>query len=155
MRSELNLFSVPPVQVSIEDGQWNEVLPLTSLNGGSSTSIDFVKGASAENFYDLSKTLLYVKCKITKADGSAIPSGRKVAPVNNALGSLFTQVEVSLNGERVSSSSLNYAYKAYLETHLGHSKEAKNSRLSSQFYMLDSNLSITNPKPQNPKTPLQ
>lgn len=148
MHSELNLFSQPPVQVSIEDGQWSEVSPLTSLNGGTSKTIEFLKGASADDFYDLSKTLLYVKCLITKADGSEVPDGKRVAPVNNLLSSMFSQVDVSLNGERVSSASLNYGYKAYLETHLGHSKEAKTSRLSSQLYVRDSNLSISDPKPQ-------
>ena len=150
MRNELNLFSMPPVQVSIEGGQWTEVVPLTSLNGGSTTTIEFVKGASADHFYDLSKTLFYVQCKITKADGGEVGGEDLVSTANNTLATMFNQVEVSLNGERVSSASLNYPYKAYLETHLGHGKEAKSSRLSAQFYQNDSNLGVNEPKPSKP-----
>ena len=156
MRNELNLFTLPPVQVSIDGGRWGEVVPLTSLNAGSRTVIEFVKGASAEHYYDLSKTLLYVKCKITKANGKDVEEGKKVAPVNNTLASIFNQVDVWLNSELVSSSSSNYAYKGYLETHLGSSKDAKNGRLSAHMYTQDSNLGEVDPDPEldgagNPK----
>ena len=147
MQSELDLFKAPPVQVSVEGSQWVEVAPLTSLNGGSTSTIEFVKAASAEHFYDLSKTLFYVKCKITKADGSDVGAMSKVAPVNNALASMFSQLDVTLNAERVASTSLNYPYKAYLETHLGSNKEAKSSILSGQLYLQDSNLSVNDPTP--------
>ena len=89
MRGELNLFNTPPVQVSVEGGQWVEVSPITSLNGGATTTIEFVKTASADHFYDLSKTLLCVKCKITNSDGSPIDANKKVAPANSTLATVF------------------------------------------------------------------
>ena len=146
LRSELNLFSQPPVQLSIDGGRWGEVVPLTSLDAGSRTVIEFVKGASAEHYYDLSKTLLYLKCKITKGDGSSLGNGAKVAPVNNTLGSVFSQADVWFNSELVSSSSSHYAYKSYLEAHLGSSKDVKNGRLSAAMYTEDSNLDEIDPE---------
>ncbi|MCB2621752.1 hypothetical protein KQ786_15240, partial [Listeria monocytogenes] len=72
---------------------------------------------------------MYVRCKITRADGSNLvhedvlnQAGdivtRKdvVAPVNNFLHALFNQVDVSLNDKLISSSAGSYAYRAYIET---------------------------------------
>ena len=48
--------------------------------------------------------------------------------------SLFSQVDVSLNGTLVTPTTNTYAYRAYIETLLSHGAEAKNSQLTSALW---------------------
>ena len=86
-KSELDLFSVPPTQTSIESASFVEYHPFSSLSGGA--PIDIEVGSSGEDYIDLNDSQLFVRCKIVKADGSAIGAAEKVGFVNNALNSLF------------------------------------------------------------------
>ena len=49
-----------------------------------------------DDYMDLSKTILMVGAKVTKADGTNLDVGEKVGIVNNFLHSLFKQVDVFL-----------------------------------------------------------
>ncbi|KAK2171894.1 hypothetical protein NP493_1005g00001 [Ridgeia piscesae] len=51
--------------------------------------------------------------------------------------SLFSQVDVSLNGTVVTPSTNTNAYRAYIETLLSHGAEAKNSQLTSAMWYKD------------------
>ena len=143
MRAELDLFSYLPTQLSVEKGYWKDHHPISSLQ--SSAPIEFVDSGSGEDFVDLTNTLLYINGSVKNGDGSQVVGTTAVAPVNNLLHSLFNQVDVLFNGVRVASSSMNYAYKSYIETHLNYSKDAKESRLSAQLYTCDNNLSVEEP----------
>ena len=48
--------------------------------------------------------------------------------------SLFSQVDVSLNGTFVTPSTNTYPYRAYIKTLLSHGAEAKNSQLTSVLW---------------------
>ena len=60
-----------------------------------------------------------------------------VGPVNNWVHSLFSQVDVSLNGTLVTPSTTTYSYRAYIETLLSHGKEAKDTQLNSVLWRKD------------------
>ena len=83
---------------------------------------------------DAANTQLYVKAKISRADGAAIAADAQVGPVNLFLHSLFSDVEVSLNETPVTSLNNTYAYRAYIETLLSYGSTAKQSQLTSQLY---------------------
>jgi hypothetical protein len=57
-----------------------------------------------------------------------------VVPVNNFLHSLFSQVDVSLNGTLITRSTNTYAYRVYIETLLSYGSEAKSSQLTSALF---------------------
>ena len=57
---------------------------------------------------------MYVKAKITAQDGSNIADDAEVGPVNNFLHSLFSHIDISLNGTLVTSSTNTYPYRAYI-----------------------------------------
>ena len=69
-----------------------------------------------EDYVDLSKTILVVRAKVTKADGTDLDADEKVGIVNNFLHSLFKQVDVFLKQKQVTEAMRTYAYRAYLET---------------------------------------
>ena len=136
-KSEVDLFSVPPTQLSLEKGRWIDYRPLSSVENPDS-AINFLI-AGTDEYLDLSKTILVVEGKITKEDGKPISGSEQssVAPVNNFLHSLFKQVDVYLNGKQVTPAMGTYAYRSYIETLLNYDVSAKESQLSSALYFKD------------------
>ena len=96
VKSELNLFTVPPTQNSIVDSRIVEHQPLASLDSGG--PIEFLIPVSGDDYLDLANTMLHVQVKVTRADGDDLLLAHPVGPVNNWQHSLFSQVDVYLNG---------------------------------------------------------
>jgi len=87
MKSELDLFAVPPTQTSIQQAEWVEDQPLTSILGGAPTEFDVI--GSGEDYLDLTKVMLYVRAKVTQANGNNLAEYSTSAPVNLLLHSMF------------------------------------------------------------------
>jgi len=134
-KSELDLFSVPPTQTSMEQGSWVEYHPITSVTEGS--PIEFDVNASGEDYIDFANTMLYVKVKLTAANGNDLAADAAVAPVNLFLHSMFSQVDVALNGTLITASTNTYPYRAMLETLLSYGEDAKKSQLTSALFYKD------------------
>ena len=137
-KSEVDLFSVPPTQLSLEKGRWIDYRPLSSVENPDSAITFLIAGT--DEYLDLSKTILYVEGKILKGDDDTPLSGggqTNVVPVNNFLHSLFKQVDVYLNGKQVTPAMGTYAYGSYIETLLNYDVSAKKSQLSSALYFKD------------------
>ena len=79
----------------------------------------------------------YVRAKVVRGVGTDIADDAPVAPVNNWLHSLFSQVDVHLNDTLVTPSSNTYPFRAYVETLLSYGAEAKKTQLSSQLWYKD------------------
>ena len=136
-KSEIDLFSVPPTQQSLERGRWIDYAPLSSVENTDSPINFLVTGT--DEYIDLSKTILTVTGKIVKVNESVLAgaSQASVAPVNNFLHSLFKQVDVYLNGKQVTPAMGTYPYRAYIETLLNYDVSAKESQFSSALYYKD------------------
>ena len=137
-KSEVDLFSVPPTQQSLERGRWIDYAPLSSVQNPDSAITFLIAGT--DEYIDLSKTILTVKGNIMKKDGTTKLAGggqSNVAPVNNFLHSLFRQVDVYLNGKQVTPAMGTYAYRSYIETLLNYDVSAKESQFSSALYYKD------------------
>jgi len=134
VHSSLDLFSVPPTQTALEEGQYIEHHPLATLAVGA--PIEFSVQTTGE-YIDLARVHLHIKAKITKPDGSAFAAGEDVAPVNNWLHSLFSQVDVSLNDTLITPSENTYPYRAYFEKLLSYGQEAKESHLTTSLFYRD------------------
>ena len=135
MKSELDLFAVPPTQTSIEHGGWIEHQPITSLVSGG--PIEFVVPGAGDAYIDLANTYLLVRAKVFRGVGTDIADDTRVAPVNNWLHSLFSHVDVHLNDTLVTPSSNTYPFRAYVETLLSYGAEAKKTQLTSQLWYKD------------------
>ena len=136
-KGEIDLFSVPPTQQSLERGRWIGYAPLSSVENTDSPINFLVTGT--DEYIDLSKTILTVTGKIVKDNESVLDgaSQANVAPVNNFLHSLFKQVDVYLNGKQVTPAMGTYPYRAYIETLLNYDVSAKDSQFSSALYYKD------------------
>jgi len=134
-KSELDLFSVPPTQTSMEQGSWVEYHPLTTVTEGS--PIEFDISGTGEDYIDFANTMLYVKAKVTANDGTNLAADAAVGPVNLFLHSLFSQVDISLNGTLITASTNTYPYRAMLETLLTYGEDAKRSQLTTSLFYKD------------------
>ena len=134
-KSELDLFTVPPTQTSIESGGWVEYNPISSLADG--VPIEFVVSGSGQDYIDLANTQLYVRAEIVQGDNTAIDNTHHVGPINLLLHSLFSEVDFKLNDTLISSTNNTYPYRAYIETLLSYGPAAKTSQLTSALYYKD------------------
>lgn len=134
-KEELELFSVPPVQVTINDDVLVAYHPLATLSDGA--PIEFVVPGAADCLLDLSQSYLHIRCKVVKDTSTALVATSAVAPVNLLLHSLFSQCDCELNGKQVSNSDNGYAYRSYIETLLTYGGDAVNSHLSTQMWEKD------------------
>lgn len=135
IKSELDLFKTRPTQTSIESSQWIEYKPITSISEDS--PIEFIVPGSGEEYIDLSPTILHLKVRLQTSKAEKIKDDTLVVPVNNFLHSLFNQVDVFLNQKPVSPPNNSYAYRAYIETLLNYSEEAKMSHLTTSLWYDD------------------
>ena len=131
-KSELDLFSVPPTQTSMEHGSWIKYHPLTTVTDGS--PIEFDVSGSGNDYVDFANTKLHVKAKVTRENGTDLAANAAVGPVNLFLHSLFSQVDISLNGTLITSSTNTYPYRAMIETLRSYGMDAKTSQLTSALY---------------------
>lgn len=139
MLSQLDILTVPDTQSSLEDGVWSIVQPNPDFERG--TIIFNIPGN--DTYLDLAETELLITCSIRKEDASdgtkstPITNTDKIGPVNNFLGSLFSQAQVSLNDKLVENTNDLYAYRSYLENLLNYDDGAKKSFLQNQMFFKD------------------
>jgi len=126
VKSELDLSAVPPTQTSLEHGHYVEHRSQSSLMDG--TPVEFC--TSEDGNIDLANLLLYVRASVVTSNGEELAADAHVAPANNWLHSLWSQVDLSLNNVLVTQSSNTYPYRAYTETLLSFGPAATNSQLS-------------------------
>ena len=74
-KSELDLFSVPPTQISLEKGHWIDHQPVSSVTDGG--VITFLSPGT-EDYVHLARTILVVRAKVTKPDGTNLGADEKV-----------------------------------------------------------------------------
>ncbi|CAC5415722.1 unnamed protein product [Mytilus coruscus] len=133
--SELSLFNLPPYQSAVEQVYFQEVRPTSQLSGN---IIDMeITGNHGMEYVDLKRSKLYVKAKIVKGNGESLTENEYVGPVNLFLQSMFSQVEVTMQGKLVTSSTSHYPYKSMIQTLLSYGGGAKKTQLTSQLWLKD------------------
>ncbi|XP_046381460.1 uncharacterized protein LOC124152541 [Haliotis rufescens] len=133
---ELDLFSTPPTFTGVEKFYYVNYRPTSQITTDTSP-VEFNISNQGIDYIDLQRTKLYVRAKITKSDGKSLVEDEQVAPVNLWLHSLWSQVDLTLNGKLVTSSSNLYPYKSYHKRILNASNDTKQSSLQAQLYYKD------------------
>ena len=137
--SDLDLFLTPPTNSGVEQVEWVDYRPVNSV--GLNGTVEFRVPGSGMHYIDMKRTYLYVGGLPIDEDGEVFETAStdllaaKIAPANNILHSLWSQVDVTLNQKLVSSHTAHYAYKAMLESTLNYDKSAQESQMQSAgFY---------------------
>ena len=109
---ELDLHALPVTQKDIL-----KTIPITKTTNNAltdtTTSFDFTFEPSG-NYTDLNEASLYVEYTVVDGDGTDVTAADKAAPVNNVLHSIFSNVQMLINGEKVTGNYEQYPYKAYI-----------------------------------------
>ena len=87
--SQLDLFSVPPSQTSLEDGSFTEYHPVSVLTSTGPTK--FTISAENSNYIDLANSFLYVRASVTTSNGDDLAKTAEIAPECNFLHTLWSQ----------------------------------------------------------------
>lgn len=130
IKTELDLFAVPPTQNSVESGFIQCYRPVSALTNTS--PIEFIVPASTEEYIDLAHTSLHIIARIIP-----VAANQNVAPVNNFLHSMFSQVDVFINQRNICPPSSHYSYRSYIESLLNYGIEAKNTHLQNSMWYKD------------------
>ena len=134
-KSELELFTIPPHNVSMERGDYAVHKPLAQISH--STPLEFHVQASPNEYIDLGRTKLQLTLRIAKRSGEVLGQDARVTTANLLLHTLFSRVDCKLNGTLVTANVDTYPYKAYLETILSHGSASSKSWLQAELYEED------------------
>ena len=132
--SELNLWDLPSVQTSVTGVYFDEIRPLSQVSGESPFEFQ-ISGQNSADFLDLRNSQIYVRLKVTKADGTALTT-EKVGPANMFLQALFSTTEVTLQNKATITCNYN-PYRAYIPTLLNYGTDAVSSQLDTQLFFMD------------------
>jgi len=80
---------------------------------------------------------LYIRGKLTKADGTNLENTEFTAVTNNLLHSLFSQCSISLNGLTITQATELYNYRSYFDTLLTYGSDSAATHLTNAFWYLD------------------
>nr|CAD7194727.1 unnamed protein product [Timema douglasi] len=112
-----------------------ECKPITFVDNDA--QLDFFCPGDGEYYRDLSSIKLYLRIQLVKWDGTVVGAVNKIVCVNNLLNSLFSQINISLNETPITTSTDNYAYRAYLETLTIYVQDASDTHLVNGMWFLD------------------
>jgi len=145
---ELDLFDILPTQTASENMYKLDVRPMSLVSDGS--VVEFVMGGENRDYLCMKGSKLAVSLKLLHRDGTGLrkqeivvstglpkdgsKASEKAVPVNLCLHSLWNQVDVFINGYRMTQASDMYAYKAMIKTQLYYGAEAKKTQLSAQGF---------------------
>lgn len=149
VKSELDLFTVPYTQTSIDKSLYVEIPPLSALSD--TAPLEFYIAGNGEDYLDLNNTLLRLACKITKADNTDLDVNSPVSIINYPIATIFSQVDVSLGERLISQSSSTYPYRSLIEVLLNYGKETLESQFSAGMYFKDTagNMDVGDPAGAN------
>ena len=144
--SSLDLFEKPALLVKFDGSFCQKLGPVYSPNG---PMLEFEVSGNRNNFIDLQKIFLEIKCKIVQSSGADLkydagsPTDKAKTDAqyfcNNVLHSLFSDCTVSANGQKISNANGNYAHKSFIETEFSHNQDAKNTWLACQGFSFEEN----------------
>lgn len=144
IKSELDLFSVPSTQTSVDESRYETVYPVGSLST-TTGPIEFRFNTGDKDYVDLQNTFLYIKCRILKNNDdtlkepqqdAAITDDAFVYPINYFFATQFKNVEITLSNKTVSSPDTLYPYRAYIENLLSYG-QIEDEQLQCAMYFKD------------------
>lgn len=134
---ELELFSVPPTDYSIEASDVCIFHPVTAPT--SSDVLEFNIPALGPYYLDMRASCLHLQVKIVRKDGTLAGDAEtpdKVIPVQALATSMFSTLLVYLNQQLISTYD-NYAYRSYIDILTNANEVAREYSLSSLLFYPD------------------
>lgn len=137
IRGEADLFNIPPTDTTVESSFFAEYKPIVNIQD-SDAKIEFRLSGSSTQYIDLYDSFLYLTVKVVTHEGGNLLADAEVSTANNFMHSLFSQVDVYINNQLISSSNNCYAYKSYIENLFSFGKEYIESQGQCLMFYKDS-----------------
>jgi len=128
--SEFDIFAQKPVQTSVQETIETIYGPLASVD---QSDLEFLIPDEKETYMDLN-IRLFVRGKLTAAEGKSLEETDHTGVINNFFHLLFSQCSLTLNGTTITSTTELYQYRSYLETLLTYGSDAVASHLTNGFW---------------------
>jgi hypothetical protein len=138
IRGQADLFGLPPTDTTVESSFYAEYKPLVNIQDNDA-KIDFRIVGNASQYLDLSDHFCSLRVKVIAGDGSDLAANAPVSTTNLFMHSLFSQCDVTINNQLVSTSNNCYMYKAYMETLLSYGRDYMNSQGTCPLFYFDTN----------------
>ena len=128
---ELDIFKMPSTQTAVDHTYILDIRPISVLAQGA--VVEFAMGGENRDYLHTKRSKLCARVRVTHSDGTPLhvqkvddkgvpiggsPPDEIVSPANLCLHSLFGQIDIFLNGFRLSQASGMYPYKAMFLTEL-------------------------------------
>ena len=137
--SQFDLFDNVEVETGVKKMYTQTFRPISSSS--SKGPFTFELPSDPEKFTDAESIRLHGRMRIRKSDAgtlSNLPAGEKVSAVNNIFNSLWSSINIRLNGTEITDpSSRWYSYKSYFENLLSYSSATKENILSFKGFIKD------------------
>ena len=132
--SEFDIFSVPPTQLSVVNDIETEHRPLLPMSNDRLAVFEFT--TAPNEYVKWTETEIYMKLriKLTALQGAVEfkrTDWEKIKTEPNFMHTMIQSLNLSINGRVVTKSSITYPYRAFVDTLIGYSDDAKESHLSS------------------------
>ena len=134
--SNLDLFSLLPQQLTVSESKYEKVLSKTSLSTADIPQIEFTVNPDMVCYTDLKNSVIMLKCKYTKGDGSAIADPADIGPVQAPLTSIAKAVDMLINDSKVTPNEPNQAYISWFHQFM-ENDNVKGSQLTTGLYIPD------------------
>jgi hypothetical protein len=137
IRASLDLNSMPPVDISIDSEDYLTLYPVSAYRDDNNLPIEFISQRSQQFYSSPVDSFLYVKCKITKADGKPTLATDIVAPSQMFALTMIDAVYVYVNGIQINHSPNNYCYRAAVDQLISTTIDYQDSVLSPELFYRD------------------
>ncbi|XP_059491049.1 uncharacterized protein LOC132205790 [Neocloeon triangulifer] len=136
MVGELDIFAPTLIQTSVLSGDWQNYQPVQAITKDG--PIQFFVPGQGSNYFDLNKTLLYVRFKVTDSVTSdKLDATAEFSLKNNVLNTMFSDVKLEFNQMAVSNSNHMNHYRSYFELLYNFNATAKKTHLTSALFYQD------------------
>ena len=129
-KGELDIFAMPGTQTAIDSSYMQEIKSINPVH--MTGPMEFVLEGSSDEYTDLNSLTLYTKFKVTRDDGGNMHANDVVALEQNALHSMFSQVDVTLGDTVISHSDQMHHYRAYIDNLLSYGSDAHKNHVRAE-----------------------
>ena len=138
-----NYISTLGNEASVEREYERDFSPVSALNIGS--PIEFLVPGTSLFYVSLTDSYFDIQVKITNLDGSNLANDAPVGPANLMAHTMFSNIELYLNGKQITEPTNHYHYRAYMDTLLNTSLNSLTKRKIMEGWLIDTSGHVNEP----------
>src|SRR5271154_322638 len=119
---QVDLFSSLRTDTTTQSSLYTQYKPTINVQD-SDSKLEFKMIGSASQYLNLEDSFLHLKVKLVTADGQDIPAGEDLSCTNYLLHTMFSQCDVFINNQLISTTDNCYGFKAYFEAMFSYNNE--------------------------------